>query len=70
LITDVAIDHFHGLRQQRDLSGQVNRVAGPHGLGIGANGFRGLVGTDDLTAHFFLHFMTDHSEQITVNRLQ
>ena len=46
-----AFHQFHGLRVQRDLPGHVDGIAGLDGLGVGADGGRGVVGVDNGLGH-------------------
>ncbi len=51
---DLRLDAFDQLAApgiQPDLSGQIDRVSRAHGLGIGSDGRRGVVGADDDSGH-------------------
>ena len=45
------VDHLHGRRIERNLARQIHRVADAHGLRIGADRLRRLVGVDGLSGH-------------------
>jgi hypothetical protein len=38
-----ALGHLHGFGVQSDLAGQVNGIAGPNGLGVGADRLGGML---------------------------
>ena len=56
LATDVALYHLHGFRHEWNLSRKVHGIVDLDGLGIGADGLRGLVGMD---YSFICHGMLD-----------
>src|SRR6185437_3242502 len=51
LHADVAVDQAAGGRIQRNLAREIHRVAGAHGLRIGADGGGRLLGGDDAAGH-------------------
>src|SRR5690606_4634303 len=56
---DIAFHHVHGGGVQRNLAGQINRVAHFDGLGVGADGGGGFVGGDDFALAHGGSFRTD-----------
>jgi hypothetical protein len=62
---DVARHEFHRLRVERDLAGQVDRAAGPGGLGIGADRVRRVGGRDGSEGHGAASGRGRRTERIT-----
>src|SRR5690606_16825395 len=56
-----ALDHFHGLRVQRDLSGQIHGIADLDRLGVGADRGGSVFAGDDLLVHECLHWFSSSS---------